>query len=112
MTRDSAGLMKGTLDLLVLKALAGRRRHGYGITAWLERRSDGRLAVEDSAIYQSLHRLQGRRLVEPEWGTTENNRRARYYRLTAAGKKALSAEADVWREYADSVAEILALEEG
>lgn len=106
-----AGLVKGTLDLLVLKALSGERRHGYGIAAWLERHSDGRLGVEDSAIYQSLHRLQERRLVEAEWGTSENNRRARYYRLTAAGRRTLAAEMDVWREYSRSVATILALEE-
>lgn len=106
-----AGLVKGTLDLLVLKALSGGRKHGYGIAAWLERRSAGRLGVEDSAIYQALHRLQGRRLVEAEWGVSDNNRRARYYRLTAPGQRALRAEMEVWREYAASVSAILALEE-
>lgn len=108
---STTGLVKGTLDLLVLKALAGERMHGYGIAVWLEAQAGGRLGVEDSAIYQSLHRLQGRRLVEMEWGTSENNRRARYYRLTPAGRRALSAGSKVWREYSDSVTAILALGE-
>lgn len=108
----SAGLVKGTLDLLVLKALSGGSKHGYGIAAWLEGRSSGRLGVEDSAIYQALHRLQGRRLVEARWGVSDNNRRARYYRLTGAGKRTLGAQMEVWREYADSVSAILALDEG
>lgn len=107
-SRGTLPLMKGTLDLLVLKALSDEPRHGYGIAVWLEERSAGTLGVEDSAIYQALHRLEGRRLVEAEWGTTENNRRARYYRLTARGREELEAEADVWRRYADSVASILA----
>ena len=111
-TTRGAGLLKGTLDLLVLKALNGGRKHGYGIAAWLEARSSGKLGVEDSAIYQALHRLQGRRRVEAEWGLSENNRRARYYRLTATGKRALSAEVDVWRDYVESVSAILALDEG
>lgn len=109
--KSSPGLVKGTLDLLVLKALSGESRHGYGIAAWLERNSAGRLGVEDSAIYQALHRLQGRRLVEAEWGTSENNRRARYYKLTRTGRRQLASEATTWREYADSVTAILALDE-
>lgn len=109
--RTSPGLLKGTLDLLVLKALSGGRRHGYGIAAWLEERSAGRLGVEDSAIYQSLHRLQGRGLVEAAWGLSENNRRARYYVLTPAGRRQLAREAEQWHGYADSVAALLAIEE-
>jgi len=104
----SLPLLKGTLDLLILKALSIEPTHGYGVASWLEARSGGELGVEDSALYQSLHRMEERGWVEAEWGVTENSRRARYYRLTAAGRARLAAETDTWRRYADSVADILA----
>ena len=106
-----AGLVKGTLDLLVMKALSRGSKHGYGIALWLERLSDGRLTVEDSAIYQALHRLQWRRLVDAEWGKSENNRRARFYKLTSTGKHQLKEETETWRDYVDSVSAILALDQ-
>lgn len=109
-TRRSLPLLKGTLDLLVLKALSWGANHGYGIATWLERSSDGDLDVDDSALYQALHRLEGRRLVEAEWGVTENNRRARYYRLTAAGERHLREESDTWFRYTRSVSAILSLD--
>ncbi|NKB87012.1 MAG: PadR family transcriptional regulator [Acidobacteria bacterium] len=104
----AAGLVKGTLDLLVLKALSNGKMHGYGISLWLERVSSGRLGVEDSAIYQALQRLRGRGLIEAGWGTSKNNRRARYYELTSDGRRQLEAEAATWHEYAASVAAVLA----
>jgi PadR family transcriptional regulator PadR len=104
-------LLKGTLDLLVLKGLSWGPRHGYGIASWLERQSGGAVGVEDSALYQALHRLEGRRLVEAEWGITENNRRARFYRLTSDGERHLAAEAATWVRYTSSVSAILALAE-
>lgn len=103
-------LLKGTLDLLALKALTWGPLHGYGIASWLEQRSGGALGVDDSALYQALHRLEGRQLVEAEWGVTENNRRARYYRLTRAGRKHLHAEADTWFRYTRTVTAILSLD--
>ena len=102
-------LLKGTLDLLILKALTWGPMHGYGVTLWLEQRADPAFAIEDSALYQALQRMEGRGLVSAEWGTTENNRRARYYRLTPAGRKHLRAESDAWRRYVTSVSSILAL---
>jgi len=102
-------LLKGTLDLLVLKALSWGPQHGYGIASWLESRSGGALGIDDSALYQALHRLEEKRLVEAEWGVTENNRRARYYALTRAGGRHLRIEADVWGRYTASVSAILAL---
>jgi len=105
----SLPLLKGTLDLLILKALSIEPTHGYGVASWLEARSGGELGVEDSALYQSLHRMESRGWVGAEWGVTENSRRARYYRLTAAGRARLAAETDTWRRYADSVADILAV---
>jgi transcriptional regulator len=100
-------LLKGTLDLLILKALSVEETHGYGLAAWLERESRGSISVEDSAIYQALRRLEGRRLVVAEWGMTENNRRARYYRLTGAGRDHLHAEARTWLRYAEQVSTLL-----
>ena len=106
----SLPLFKGTLDLLVLKALSFGAQHGYGISVWLERHSAGALGVDDSALYQALHRLEARRLVEAEWGVTENNRRARYYRLTPEGERRLARASETWLSYTRSVSAILALE--
>ena len=100
-------LVKGTLDILVLKALSWGPMHGFEITCWLEERSAGRLGVEDSALYQALNRMEERGLVEAEWGMTENNRRARYYRQTAEGRAHLRAEAARWVQYAETVTGIL-----
>jgi PadR family transcriptional regulator PadR len=108
-TDEGLPLLKGTLDLLILKTLSWGAMHGYGIASFLEQRSDGALGVDDSALYQALQRLETRGAVGAEWGVSENNRRARYYRLTAAGRRQLRAEADVWTRYAQSVSGILAL---
>jgi PadR family transcriptional regulator, regulatory protein PadR len=88
----SMPLLKGTLDVLVLKALSGTAMHGFEITRWLERQSGGRIEVEDSALYQALYRLEERGLVEAKWGVTENSRRARYYGITRRGRKHLKDE--------------------
>ncbi len=106
---DSVPLLKGTLDLLVLKTLSWGAMHGYAIASWLEQRSEGELWVEDSALYQALHRLEGRRLVEAEWGVTDTNRRARFYTLTPEGRRHLKREAATWLRYTQSVSAILAL---
>jgi transcriptional regulator len=102
-------LLKGTLDLLILKALSWGALHGYAISLWLEQRSAGTLGIDDSALYQSLHRLEDRGLVEAEWGVTETNRRARFYKLTPAGRQRLQAETSTWLRYTQSVSGILAL---
>src|SRR5262245_51732780 len=92
-------LLHGSLDLLVLSALAGRPSHGFAVATYIRTRSGGALAVEDAALYQALHRLERRGLVSAEWGLSENNRRARFYELTSAGRRRLSAEAASWRLY-------------
>lgn len=102
-------LLKGTLDLLILKSLSWGELHGYAIASWLERQSSGALGVDDSALYQALHRLESRGLVEAEWGVTETNRKARYYELTAAGRLRLRKETATWLKYTASVTEILSL---
>ena len=106
---ETLPLLKGTLDLLVLKSLTWGPEHGYGMATWLEQHSDGLLGVEDSALYQALHRLEGRGLIEAEWGITENNRRARYYKLTTAGRARLRKETETWLQYTSSVTSILLL---
>ena len=100
-------LMKGTLDMLVLRALATEAQHGYGVSEWIRDRTGGALLVQDAALYQALRRLEERSLVEAEWGLSENNRRARYYRLTAAGRKHLRREAAAWCRYAEAVFQVL-----
>ena len=100
-------LLRGTLDVLVLKALSWGPTHGFGIVCWLEERSDGVLDVEDGALYQALQRMEARGLIDAEWGVTENNRRARYYRMTAEGRRDLRAETTSWMRYADAVTGIL-----
>ena len=100
-------VLKGTLDVLVLKALSWGPMHGFGIAIWLEQRSGGVLGIEDSALYQALQRLEERGLVSAEWGVTENNRRARYYKLTSGGRSHLRAETSTWMRYAGAVTEIL-----
>ena|SRR5688572_21002414 len=102
-------LLKGTLDLLVLKTLSWGALHGYAIASWLEQQSQGTLGVDDSALYQALHRLEDRDLVSAEWGITETGRRARFYQLTAAGRRKLQSEAATWLQYTKSVTAILAL---
>jgi transcriptional regulator len=100
-------LIKGTLDALVLKALSWGPMHGFEITTWLEDRSNGQLEIDDSALYQSLHRLEEREHISAEWGVTENNRRARYYTLTARGRAHLRTETGTWIRYAQTVTSIL-----
>ncbi len=104
---DALPLVKGTLDVLVLKALAWTPMHGFEITTWLEEHSERRLDVEDSALYHALNRLEGKGLVEAEWGVTENNRRARYYSLTVAGRSELEEQTTQWLQYADTLRGIL-----
>jgi transcriptional regulator len=100
-------LLRGTLDALVLKALASGPMHGYEITAWLDQRARGNLELLDSALYQAVYRLEARRLVAAEWGTTGHNRRARYYSLTPAGRAHLKREVGNWLRYFATVEGIL-----
>jgi PadR family transcriptional regulator PadR len=108
---DTLPLVKGSLDALILKALVWTPMHGFEITSWLEARSGGTLDVQDSALYQALHRLEERGLVVAEWGITENNQRARYYRVTAPGRAHLATETARWVRYAETVTGILTASE-
>jgi PadR family transcriptional regulator, regulatory protein PadR len=101
-------LLRGTVDVLVLKTLSWGPMHGFEIARWLEARSGGRLAVEDAALMQALHRMEARGLLAAEWGVTENGRRARYYDLTAAGRAHLDREAARLADYVDALTTVLA----
>lgn len=109
MANDSLPLLKGTLDLLILKTLSWGAMHGFAISSWLEEHSNGTVGVDDSALYQALHRLEERGSIEAEWGITGNNRRARFYTLTTAGRRHLRAETDTWVRYTTAVTSILSI---
>jgi DNA-binding PadR family transcriptional regulator len=105
---DKLGILRGTLDVLVLKSLSGRPLHGFEISLWLDEHSNGALNLDDSALYQCLHRLEARADVLGEWGLSENNRRARYYRLTASGRRRLAGEGARLVSYARAIMGLLA----
>ncbi|HEX2189454.1 MAG TPA: PadR family transcriptional regulator [Longimicrobiaceae bacterium] len=100
-------LLQGTLDVLVLKTLSWGPRHGYEIARWIRDATDREIQVEDRALYVSLHRMEARGWLESEWGITENNRRAKYYRATPEGRRQLQAQTGTWTRYAAAVFKIL-----
>ena len=100
-------LLQGTLDVLVLKALMFGPRHGYAVATWIRETSDETLTVEDRALYVALHRLEDRGWVDSEWGLSENNRKAKYYELTARGRAQLRTEMTRWTTYAEAVFKVL-----
>src|SRR5882757_4524482 len=108
MARTPSELLQGTVDILILRALAWESMHGYAISRWLDARSDGVLSVDGAALYQALHRLENRKWVEASWGLSENNRRAKFYTLTVAGRAQLQAESATWKSYAEAVFKVLA----
>ena len=108
LTNTPSDLLPGTLELLVLKALQGGARHGYGIVEYLRLSSQDVLSVGESALYPALQRLLLNGWVKAEWGTSENNRRARYYTLTAAGKKQLAAERAEFERMVRGIQRVLA----
>jgi len=107
---DTAKLefLRGTLDLLILKALIWGPLHGYAITRFIRQRSDDALLVEEGTLYPALWRLESRGLLAAEWGLSENNRKAKFYRLTAGGRRQLRQEVKTWQAYASAVAKVLA----
>ena len=100
-------MLQGTVDILVLRALAWDSMHGYAISRWLDARSDGVLTVDGAALYQALHRLARRKWVTSSWGLSENNRKAKYYTLTPAGRTQLRTESATWTSYAEAVFKVL-----
>jgi transcriptional regulator len=107
MATEPLDLLQGTLDVLVLRTLAWGSMHGYAVSRWIHQRTDGVLEIEDAPLYKALHRLERAGYVAADWGLSENNRRARYYSLTPAGRRQLKAEETVWRQYAAAVFKVL-----
>jgi len=103
----SADILQGTLDLLILKALTRGAMHGYAVAEWIHQACDDVLRVEEGALYPALHRLELRGLLASEWGVSDNNRRAKFYRLTPAGRKGLVESARAWRRTSAAIERIL-----
>jgi PadR family transcriptional regulator, regulatory protein PadR len=105
---DQAGLLPGTLDLLILKAVSLGKLHGYGVLLRIEQISGGALHIQQGALYPALYRLEHQGLIDSEWGTSENNRKAKYYRLTTAGRRRLGEETASWNRLVEAIARSLA----
>ena len=103
----SIDLLQGTLDVLVLKTLSWGPRHGYAVARALQQLTDAVLQIEEGSLYPALHRMERRGWVESEWGLSENNRRAKYYKLTTEGRKQLRAEASTWSTFSSAVSKVL-----
>jgi transcriptional regulator len=104
---DPSGVLPGTLDLLILKAVSLGKLHGYGVLLRIEQISGGALLVQQGALYPALYRLEHQGLIDSDWGTSENNRKAKYYRLTAVGRRRLSDETVSWNRVAEAMARSL-----
>ena len=109
--RDANDLLHGTLDVLVLKTLSWAPMHGYAIARWIEERTRNELDIVDAALYKSLHRLEESGAIASEWGLSDNNRKAKYYQLTAVGRQQLGAKSTTWAQYAAAVSRVLAVVE-
>ncbi|MHC4092420.1 MAG: PadR family transcriptional regulator [Planctomycetota bacterium] len=112
MTKPSAELLQGTLDMLILKALAWGPAHGFGVARWIEQVSNEELRIEEGALYPALHRMHKRRWIDAEWGVSENNRRAKYYQLTPAGRRALQGRISGWESASAAIQRVLQAEGG
>jgi transcriptional regulator len=100
-------LLQGTLDLLILRALAWGPRHGYAVARWIRETTAEDLQIEEGALYTSLHRMEKRGWIEAEWGLSENNRKAKFYQLTSAGRRQLQTKTETWTRYARAVFKVL-----
>ena len=107
MTQTALSLLQGTVSLLVLRALQAGPAHGYAISRWVRERTGGTFTMEDAALYQALHRLEEKGLIEAEWGVSENNRRAKYYGLTVAGSRQLREEVTAFTRYAAAIFKVI-----
>jgi PadR family transcriptional regulator, regulatory protein PadR len=107
MPRNIIDVVQGTLDSLILKALSGQPLHGYAVVRWILETSGSELQIEEGTLYPALHRLEDRGLVEAEWGLSDNNRRAKYYSLTAEGRRELRRRVVGWERYTRAVTRVL-----
>jgi transcriptional regulator len=102
-------LLRGTLDALILKTLSAGPLHGYGIVDWVREVTGGVLQIEDGALYTALHRMEGRGWLRARWGVSDRGRRAKFYELTAEGRRQLESERRDWERYADAVGKVFAV---
>jgi transcriptional regulator len=100
-------LLHGTLEVMILKTLSWGRMHGYGIGRWIEQQGGDALRIEEGSLYPALYRLERKGWIDSEWGLSEKNRRAKYYRLTPAGRQALKANVSTWADFAQAVGRVL-----
>lgn len=107
MDKSTLDLVRGTLDILILKTLSWQPLHGYAISSSIHQQTDNALLVEEGALYPALYRMEAKGWIEAEWGLSDNNRRAKYYRLTRDGKRQLQLQAKTWADYSAAVAKIL-----
>ena len=107
MSDSGLELLKGTLDVLILKALSWGPAHGYGVSRWIRHATEDALSIEEGALYPGLHRLERRGLIRSEWGLSENNRRARFYQLTAQGRRHLRDESTSFTRFAEAMTKAL-----
>lgn len=107
MPKSKLELVRGTLDMMILKALSWGPRHGYAIARWIEDGTEDALEVEEGSLYPALHRMERRGWIKSEWGHSKNNRRARYYRLTGLGRKQLAAETASWMRFVKVVSRLM-----
>ena len=103
MAKQSVEVLRGTLDMLILKAVSWGPVHGYGIARWIEQATSDALHIEEGSLYPALHRLESREWIASEWGTSDNNRRARFYELTPKGRAQLRVESATWTRFAHAV---------
>ncbi len=103
MTEANVEVLRGTLDLLILKAVSWRPTHGYAVARWIEQATADVLQIEEGSLYPALHRLEARGWISAEWGASENNRRAKFYTLTAKGRSQLRVETATWTRFAQAV---------
>ncbi|HEV7704419.1 MAG TPA: PadR family transcriptional regulator [Gemmatimonadaceae bacterium] len=101
-------VVRGTLDLMILKTLSWTPMHGLAIVRWIERTTDSQLQIEEGALYPALHRMEQKKWLQAEWRYTEQGRKARFYRITAAGKRQLSAELSRWARYSEAIGLLIA----
>ncbi len=103
-------LLKGTLDVLILKTLSWGPMHGYAVANWIRQRTEDALQIEEGALYPALHRMEQKGWLDAEWGSTERNRKAKFYRLTPSGRRQLAAELSKWSRYTEAVGMVIAAE--
>ncbi|MEX2282022.1 MAG: PadR family transcriptional regulator [Gemmatimonadota bacterium] len=112
MPRNVIDAVQGTLDFMILKTLSWGEMHGYAIANWIKDASEDELQIEEGTLYPALHRLEHKGLIEAEWGYSDNNRRAKFYSLTATGKKELRVRTEDWARYVRAVERVLTLKPG